>query len=69
MIINVDILRKETVQLLQEINTQMAAVKEAAETMEIPPEKMRDSNGNWVMTPLLLAKAQAYSTLVALQKK
>lgn len=69
MIINVDILRRDTVQLLREIETQIKEVKEEAERMGIPPEKLRDRNDGWVMSPLLLAKAQAYSTLVQLQAK
>ena len=67
MIINADILRRDTVSLLREIDKQIDAVKTEAVRMGIPPEKMRDSSGNWVMSPLLLAKTQAYSTLVTLQ--
>jgi len=69
MIVSQDALRRDLVRLLNEIELQIKAVKAKAEEMGIPPEKMRDASGNWVMTPLLLAKAQVYSTLVALQTK
>jgi hypothetical protein len=67
MIISPDIMRRDTVQLLNDINTQIKEVKEEAQRKGFPPERMRDGNGNWVMSPLLLAKAQAYATLVQLQ--
>ena len=69
MIVNPDILRRETVQLLNQIEKQIKEVEEVAQRMGIPPEKLRDSSNNWVMPTLLLAKATAYSTLVALQTK
>lgn len=69
MIVNPDILRRDTIQLINQIDAQINEVKEEAQQMGIPPEKMRDSNDNWVMSPLLLAKAQAYATLVQLQVK
>lgn len=67
MIINPDIMRKETIALLNQINAQIKEVEEEATRMGISPVKLRDSHGNWVMGPLLLAKAQAYSALVQLQ--
>lgn len=67
MIINPDILRRDTVQLLNDINLQIKEVKEEAQKMGISPEKLRDGYGNWVMSPLLMAKTQAYATLVQLQ--
>ena len=69
MIINPDILRRDTVQLLNQIEEQIKVVTEEAQGMGIPPVKLRDGNNNWVMIPLLLAKAQAYSTLVQLQAR
>jgi hypothetical protein len=69
MIITQDILRRDTVQLLKEIDAQIKEVKEEARRLGIPPEKFRDHNNNWVMSPLLLAKAQAYSMLIQLQVK
>ena len=69
MIINDDILRRDTIQLLRQIDAQIAEVEKAAQSMGISPSELRDTNNNWVMVPLLLAKVQAYSTLVILQKK
>jgi len=69
MIISPDILRRDTIALIKQIETQIEEVTREAMLARIDPSKMRDSSGNWVMIPLLLAKAQAYSTLVLLQQK
>jgi len=69
MIISPDSLRKETVSLIRQIDTQIDEVKQQAQKMGVAPEKLQDSVGNWTMSPLLLAKAMAYSTLVQLQTK
>lgn len=67
MVINEDILRRDTVQLIKQIDVQIAEATASAQHLDISPEQMRDSQGNWVMTPLLHAKATAYNTLVLLQ--
>lgn len=67
MIINKDSLRRDTIALIRDIDAQIEEVKKEAERMGIPPSKMRDTSNNWVMNPLLLAKVQAYHTLVLLQ--
>lgn len=69
MIINPDILRKETIALLKQIDAQIDEVKTAANARGLRPEQMRDSSGSWVMSPLLLAKAQAHASLVLLQSR
>lgn len=69
MIINEDILRRDTVQLLNQINVQIDEVTKVARQLGIEPAQLRDEKGNWPLTPLLLAKAQAYSTLVTLQTR
>lgn len=69
MFINSEILRRETIQLVREIEEQIQEVKDEAHGMGIPTKKLRDGDNNWVMIPLLQAKAQAYSTLVLLQVK
>lgn len=69
MIITQDILRRDTLQMLKQIDAQIQEVTEEAQRMDIPREKMRDASGNWVMSPLLLARVQAYSMLVQLQIK
>lgn len=67
MIINEDILRRDTVQLIKQIDEQIAEVTRHAQLAGIPPHRLRDANGGWVMIPLVQAKAQAYNTLVILQ--
>lgn len=67
MIINKDSLRRDTIALMRDIDAQMSEIKEHAKTMGIAPEKMRDTSNGYVLAPLLLAKAQAYHTLVLLQ--
>jgi len=69
MIVSIDILRKETVQLIKQIDMQMEEVARHAAEIGIEGYKLRDAQGNWAMSPLLLAKAQAYATLVQLQAK
>jgi hypothetical protein len=69
MIINEDILRRDTVQLIKQIDAQIDEVKAYAQELGIEPVKLRDTNGNWVMSPLLLAKTQAYASLITLQQK
>jgi hypothetical protein len=69
MNVSPDVLRRDTVQLIREIDAQIDAIKEVADSAGMPMEKMRDRDGNWIMPTVLLAKATAYSTLVALQDK
>lgn len=69
MNVSPDILRRETVQLINQIDKQIEEIRKSAVKLGTEPHRLRDSAGNWVMTPLLLAKAQAYNTLVLLQEK
>lgn len=69
MNVSPDVLRKETVALIRDIEKQIAEIKKVADDIGIHPEQLRDKNSNWVMPPLLQAKAQAYNTLVMLQTK
>ena len=69
MIINDDILRRDVIQLLKQIEHQIGQVNHQAKQMGIEPHQLRESNGSWSLTPLLLAKAQAYSALVLLHTK
>ena len=68
MNVNPNILRRETVSLIQDIDKQIEEVRQLAKRMNTEPHKLRVQDG-WAMTPLLLAKATAYSTLVHLQDK
>lgn len=69
MIITPDILRRDTIALLKQIDLQIVQVQREATRLGIEPHQLRDSNNNWPMVPLLQAKAQAYGTLVLLQTK
>lgn len=69
MEIRPDALRLDLMNLIKEIDSQIQEVKGVAQEMGIPPEKLRDRTGNYVMTPLLLAKAQSYAALIQLQAK
>jgi hypothetical protein len=69
MNVSPDILRRETVRLIREIDLQIEEVKKYAANAGVAPHNLRSTDGNWAMSPLLLAKAQAYNTLVQLQDK
>jgi hypothetical protein len=69
MIVNPDIMRRDTVQLIKQIDAQIEVVTREARDLKIKPEHLRDSKGGWVMNELLLAKAMAYNTLVTLQAR
>lgn len=69
MIISPDILRRDTIRLLKQIDEQIDEVNLQAVNKGIEGYQFRDGNGNWPMIPLLLAKTQAYATLVQLQSK
>lgn len=67
MIVSVNELRKDTVALIAQINTQIDEVNKAAFKTNCEPREFRDQNGNWPLIPLLAAKATAYNNLILLQ--
>lgn len=69
MIVSPDALRKETVALIKQIDEQIKEIELFAYARDIASTQVTDGRGNWVMTPLLQAKATAYNTLVLLQTK
>lgn len=69
MDISPNVLRKETVDTLQHINNQIGMVSITAAKQQVPAVSLVDHNGNYVLTPLLLAKAQCLNTLVLLRDK
>lgn len=69
MNVSPDILRRDTVQLIREIDAQIEEVKKFAVSIGVSPHQVRSSSGGWAMSPLLQAKATAYNTLVMLQAK
>lgn len=68
MIINDDILRRDTIKLIKQVDQQIAVVNQRAAELGIEGFQLRDQNGNWPMVALLLAKVQAHAALVQLQK-
>lgn len=66
MIISPDILRKEMISLLTQIDSQIKEVEKEAHDKGIRPEQLREGNGNWPMVQLLSAKITAISTLAQL---
>lgn len=62
-------LRKETVQLLKQVDEQIDQVKKFATRQGIFPAEVKDERGGWAMSPLLLAKAQCLQTLTLLNEK
>ncbi len=68
MIISPDILRKEMVLLLNQINEMIEEVQREAKQLDILPHQMRDYYGGWVLIPLLAAKVSAISTLAQLNE-
>lgn len=69
MIVSPDILRKEMIALLTQIDLQIKEVERMARRKAIPVEQLRDNNGNWPMIPLLSAKVSAISTLAQLNQR
>jgi hypothetical protein len=57
-------LGRELAITLSQINGQIKEIAAEAERMEIAMTKMRDTRGNYVMAPLLAAKAQTLHAIV-----
>lgn len=62
-------LRKETVQVLKQVDDQIRDVHSIADQRGIHPAQLRDEHGNWPMIPLLLAKSQCLQTLTMLNEQ
>lgn len=69
MIVSPDALRKDVVALLRSIDDQIDEVEAESRKLGCLPEQVRDTNGSWALSPLLLAKAQAYAALVQLNEQ
>ena len=63
MNVSPNVLRKETVALIRDIDKQIDEAKKYAASLKV------DDHTVWVMPQLLQAKATAYNTLVLLQDK
>lgn len=62
-------LGRELGQLVSQINQCIEAEKDMANNMGVDPWKLRDSNGNLAMAPLLAAKAQTLHALVLVNQR
>lgn len=69
MDVSPNVLRKDTIALIRQIERQIDEVTKAAFDRDCEPCQVRNENGEWSLTPLLQAKATAYNTLVQLQSK
>lgn len=71
--VNMDVspnaLRKSNAEVLRQIEKAEINIRAFASAHGVPSESVRDNNGNWVIVPLLLAKAQCLNTLALLQEK
>lgn len=68
MEIRPEVLRKELAAVSKQIEAQIAEVKTVAEGLGMPPSQLRDMHGNWVMLPLVVAKANVVTAMVELNK-
>lgn len=62
-------LGKEVITCYKEIVLQIKEVKTLAGDLEIEPETLRDTEGNYVLGPLLAAKAQMLHSLALINQK
>lgn len=62
-------LRRQTVQVLNQIDKQIKVIETEAAVRNVSPATLRDERGNYVISPLLLAKAQCLNTLALINDK
>lgn len=67
MIVTDDFLRRDVVKLIKQIDLMIDDLIRRAHALNQKPEYMRDANNSYMMAPLLVAKTQAYATLVQLR--
>lgn len=60
-------LRKETIAVVKSIDAVVENIEEVARERGCAPEELRDMNGNWILSPLLVARAQCINTLTLLR--
>lgn len=63
------VLREELMKTYRDIEAILREVEDRALEMGIDPYKMRSTDGTWLMTPLLLAKAQTLHALALINQK
>lgn len=62
-------LGRELAKTLAQVNQQIEEVKKFAESNDMTPFEIRDSNGTWVLASLLAAKAQCLHSLVLVNQR
>lgn len=69
MDVSANVLRKETIATLKSIEAVIEAIEqEQGKSYSCTPEELKDHQGNSVLAPLLLGKAQCLNTLVLLRE-
>lgn len=62
-------IRRELDKALAQINSQIEEIRQEAVRMAIAPVTMRDSQGNYIWAPLVVAKAQVLHGIVLMHEK
>ena len=62
-------LGRELFRAISQINEQVDEIKKRAERDGIKPIEMRYSNGEWVLVPLLAARAQCLHALAIINQR
>jgi hypothetical protein len=60
---------RELSRTLIQINQQIDEVRKEAEKGDVSPYRLRNADGNWVLVPLLAAKAQALHALTLVNQR
>ena len=63
------VLREEVMECLNLVDATIDEVKKECRTRRIMPHELRDTNGSWILIPLVVAKAQCLATLQHLNKE
>jgi len=63
------VLREELMSTMTLVDASIDEVKKECRNRRILPQELRDTNGGWVLIPLLVAKAQILDTLVRLNRE
>lgn len=62
-------LGRELAKTLAQINSQIDVIKEEAKRMDISPYRMTNSHGDYVLVPMLAARAQLLHSLVLVNQR
>lgn len=62
-------LGRELAKTLAQINSQIDVIKEEAKQMDISPYRLKNSNGDYMLVPMLAARAQLLHALVLVNQR